>query len=47
MPIVTIPLKPGSTGLPRCSYRVYWRDPGGRQRSKSFRDSGDAAAFDT
>jgi len=25
---------------------VYWRDPGGRQRSKSFRNSGDAAAFD-
>ncbi len=47
MSIVTIPLKPGPTGRPRRSYRVYWRDPGGRQRSRSFRDGGDAAAFDT
>ncbi len=47
MSVVTIPLKPGPTGKLRCSYRVQWRDPGGRQRSKSFRDSGDAAAFDT
>jgi hypothetical protein len=47
MSVVTIPLKPGPTGKPRCSYRVYWSDPAGRQRSKSFRDSGDAAAFDT
>jgi len=47
MSIVAIPLKPGPTGQPRESYRVYWREPGGRQRSKSFRDSADAAAFDT
>lgn len=47
MSIVTIPLKPGPTGQLRCSYRVYWRDPAGRQHSKSFRDGGDAQAFDT
>jgi integrase len=47
MSVHTIALKPGPTGMPRTSYRVYWREPGGHQRSKSFRDSGDAAAFDT
>ncbi|HEV2345206.1 MAG TPA: N-terminal phage integrase SAM-like domain-containing protein [Actinocrinis sp.] len=46
MSVMTIPLKHGPTGRPRCSYRVCWRDPGGRQCSRSFRDSGDAAAFD-
>lgn len=46
MSVVTIPLKPGPTGRPRCSYRVYWRDPGGRQRSKSFRSAGDTQTFD-
>ena len=46
MSVHTIPLKPGPTGQPRESYRVYWRESGGCQRSKSFRDSGDAQAFD-
>jgi len=32
MSFATIPLKSGPTGWPRHRYRVFWREPSGRQR---------------